>query len=227
MTYLKLKTCPCFGPTTDRQSEQALPTDYKTQPFKYLPSRITLSETELELARRYAKGDMSGGYIASQIAYFRSGPSEASHQQRRERFQLLQIKVKQLRLVLPSAYVELIESDDFMARLRHNTIWLYLPDEICPFPPNPDYKLFQIAEEAQGCDFWYLLLAPDGGHVVTYSQYGFGHFINPSSDNEQDVDSVEIYQCAESFEAWIVNYFAECIEEDRHYKEMLKKYPGM
>ena len=223
-----LQTCPFLGPIRlgEPQSSHLLPLDYETQPLKYLPPRIVLSQAELELASRYENRDFSGGYIASQIAYFRRGPSAESHQRRREDFRRLRAEVDRLGVVLPNAYIELVESDDFVARLRHNNIRLQLPDELVPLPSHPDHLMFLIFGEGQGRGYWHLLLAPDGGHLVAFSEHPFGllHVYPPG--REPDPATFEVYQCAESFSQWIVNFFAESMEGDRQYEKMLEKYPG-
>jgi hypothetical protein len=223
-----LKTCPFLGPSIggERPSNRPLPADYETDPFKYLPPRLTLSDAEIELADRYNRGDFSGGYMASQIAFFRRGPSTENHRRRRERFQRIRAEVNRRGLVLPNAYVELVESDDYVSRLRHNNIWLRIPDELAPLPSAPDHMLYLIFYESQGCGYWHLLLSPDGGHVVTTSEHDFGIRHESTAVQVEDLASIEVYQCAESFTAWIVNYFAECLEHDRHYEEMLRDYPG-
>jgi hypothetical protein len=223
-----LKTCPFLGPNAgdEPSPNRPLPADYETDPFKYLPPRLSLSDTERELASRYDKGDFSGGYIASQIAFFRCGPSAENHHRRRARFQRMKAEVDRRGLVLPQAYVDLVESDDYVSRLRHGNIWLRIPDELVPLPSAPDHVLYLIFYESQGCDYWHLLLSPDGGHVVTYSKHDFGIRYESTYWQEEDLASIEVYQCAESFAAWIVNYFAECLEHDRHYEDLLKEYPG-
>jgi len=129
--------------------------------------------------------------------------------------------------MVPDAYVALVQSDDFATRLRHNTIRLQFPDGLASLPSNPEYKLFLIFSECQGCGYWHLLLAPDGGHVVTFSEHPFGLRNLFPTGHEPDVSSVEVYQCADDFSQWIVRFFAECVGGDRHYEELLKKYPGM
>jgi hypothetical protein len=228
MQPLNLPTCPFLGPSThpSRTGTHGLPPDYDTQPFKYLPPRIVLSDAELDLAMRYENGDFSGGYVTSQIARFRRGPSAEQHQQRRDTFRRLKAEVDRLGLVLPDAFVELVMSDDYVTRLRHNTIWLRLPDELVPLPSNPEYTLFLIFSEGQGCGYWHLVLGRDGSHVVAFSEHHFGlHSMYPGG-YEPDVSAIEICQCARSFSEWIVLYFADCIEGDRHYEMMLQKYPG-
>jgi hypothetical protein len=229
MRFLDLPTCPFLGPLAPDQAwrPRVLPADYQTQPLKYLPPKILLSDAELDLAARYEKGDFSGGYVTSQIAMFRRGPSAEQHQRRREKFARLKAEVDRRRLVLPEAFVELIESDDYVSRLRHNSIWIRLPDELVPLPSHPEHTLFLIFGEGQGGGYWYLLLAPDGGHVVAYCEHPFGvHNIFPSGF-KPDLASFPVYRCADSFAPWIVNFFAESIEGDRRYEEMLRKHPGM
>ena len=48
---------------TSQVSRNAETPEYETDPFRYLPPRITLSAEELDLANRYERGDFSGGYI--------------------------------------------------------------------------------------------------------------------------------------------------------------------
>jgi hypothetical protein len=188
---------------------------------------MVLSDAELDLAARYEKGNFSGGYVASQIALFRRGPSAEANQARRETFRRLQAEVDRRGLVLPADFVELVESDDYVSRLRHNCIWIRLPDELVTLPSDPQYTLFLIFGEGQGCGYWHLLLAPDGGHVVAFSEHPFGLRNLYPSGREPDLASFKVYRCADSFAQWIVNFFAESIEGDRHYEEMLRKYPGM
>ena len=228
MTPLNLLICPFLGPLTDPNRVckfESLP-DCDSDPFKYLPPRIVLSDAERELARRYEQGDFSGGYGTSQIAHFRRGPSDEQHAARREKFRRLQSEVDRQGLVLPAAFIELVESDDYIARLRHNTIWLTVPDEVVPLPSNPDHKLFLMFYEGQGCGFWHLLLGPDGSHVVVFSEHGFGLRNTFPVGAGPDISSISIYQCARSFGEWIVLYFAECSEGDRNYERLLSRWPA-
>lgn len=226
-----LKTCSFLGPSQDGKPPptNSLPEDYATQPLKYLPRKICLSEAELELAARYEKGDFSGRYIASQIAYFRRGPSASQHARRRERFQSLKAEVDRLGYALPAAFIDLVETDDLLARLRHNSVWLQLPEELVRLPEHPNHILFLMFGEGQGCGYWHLLLAPDGGHIVTFCEHPFG--LRPGlrglyPPGREPVPSVSaIYRCADSFAEWIVRFSAESIAGDRRYEEILQKYP--
>jgi hypothetical protein len=219
-----------MGPTEPghREQKRPLPADFANEPLKYLPPRISLSESDLALAAQYELGDFSGGYITSQIAFFRRGPTPERNRERREKFRRLRTEVDRCGLTLPDAFVELVESDDAVARLRHDTIWLRLPDELAPLPSDPDCRLFLIFSESQGGGYWYLLLARDGGHAVAYSElYPFGIHNAFLPGYEPDLHSVEVYQCAGSFPEWIVNFFAECEKVDRKYEKMLREHPGM
>jgi hypothetical protein len=225
---LDLPTCSFLGHPAEAGGDSApeLPPDYDSEPFKYLPPRIVLSEAELDLARRYEMGDFSGGYGTSQIAHFRRGPSRAQHEARRDRFRRLLKEVHRQGLVLPAPYIELVESDDYVTRLRHNTIWLTVPDEVVPLPSNPDHKLLLIFYEGQGCGYWYLLLGTDGSHVIAFSAHGFGLRNLDHVGVETDISSIPVYQCARSFTEWIVLYFADCIEGDDNYDRLLSQWPA-
>jgi hypothetical protein len=216
-----------MGPVGDGKAQltRALPPDYETRPLKYLPPKIDLSDEELELAAGYEKGNFSGRYVASQIAFFRRGPSAEQHQNRREKFQRLKAEAERRGFVLPPAFVELVESDDYVSRLRHNCIWIQLPDELVPLPSDSEFTLFLVFGEGQGCGYWHLLLAPDGEHLMAYSEHPFGVRNIYPSGYEPDPASFKVYRCADTFAQWIVNFFAESVEGDRHYEEMLRKYP--
>lgn len=230
MSRHDLETCPFFGPYTGdgpAPAQRELPADYAADPFKYLPPRIELSAAELQLAQQYENGDLSGGYVTSQIAYFRRPQSKQRHRDRREHFARLKHVVASRGLTLPAAFIKLVETDDYIDRLRHNTIWLRLPDEVVPLPADPARQMFLIFSEGQGCGYWHLLLAPDGTHVVAYADEPFGLQDIYPAGHAPDLAALKVFQCAMTFEAWIVHYFLDCSEDDRHYEELLVKYPGM
>lgn len=226
MRSLNLPVCPFLGPPPEGKPHKIrdLPEDCEVNPFKYLPPRIALSEEELKLAAQYERGDFSGGYAPSQIARFRRGPSAEMHLRRRERFRELKIDAERRKVVLPESFVQLVESDDYVSRLRHNSIAIRLPDELVALPSDPNLVLFLIFGEGQGCGFWHLLLDPDGSHVVVFSEHPFGLRDVYSSGYQPDLASIKIYQCAKSFSQWIVNFFAESIQEDQHYERVLKRH---
>jgi len=203
-----------------------LPPDYKTNPFKYLPPEIVLSDAELKLAEQYENGDFSGGYLSSQIAYFRRARRREDHDRRRAKFHQIKTVTAAEGLTLPSEFITLMETDSYVDRLRHNTIWLQLPDEIVPLPADPSRQMLLFCGEGQGCGYWHLLLSPDGTHCVAYCDEPFGKKGIYPSGYEPDLGDFEVNQCADSFAEWIVAYFAACIQEDRKYEALLAKFPG-
>ena len=228
---LPLPRCPYMGPTiTDDNGDtppiRMLPPDFATNPFKYLPPRYVLSEDEVDLAARYEQGDFSRGYMQSQIAYFRRDKTLTEHANRKHRFGELKGKAARLGIVLPPALVELVENDDYINRLRHNTVWLGFADEIVPLPSHSDHYLMLVFVEAQGCGNWHLLFAPDGSHMMALSEHGFGDSSAYPGGKQPDPSRFAVYECADSFNAWLVNYFAECVAEDAHYDRLLLQYPG-
>jgi hypothetical protein len=93
-------------------------------------------------------------------------------------FGRLKAEVDRRGLLLPAAFVELVESDDCIIRLRHNCVWIQLPDELVPLPVDLNYTLFLIFGEGQGCGYWHLLHAPGGGHVVAFSEHPFSSTVS-------------------------------------------------
>jgi hypothetical protein len=219
-------TCPFLGPGEDGVLPNVLPADYESDPLKYLPPRIVLSAEESDLAERYERGDTSRGHFTSLYAHIRRGGSPAGHQERREKFRAIKAEVEARGLVLPPAFVQLVESDDFVSRLRHEFIFISLPDVLVPLPAHPDHVLFLMGEEGYGCGYWLLLLAPDGGHEVIFSDQIIGRVDLWPGYKPQDVAKCKLFRCAENFNQWIVNFCLECVAQDRKQEEFLRKYPG-
>src|SRR5688500_17834242 len=109
-----LEPCAHFGPKSPELEIEPLPEDSQRDPLQQLPPRIVLSEAELDLARRYQKGDFSGGYVASQIAHIRSDQPPEKHDERRQALLAPQPEVERLGLMLPPTFVALLQSDDAM-----------------------------------------------------------------------------------------------------------------
>lgn len=59
------------------------------------------------------------------------------------------------------------------ARLTFGTLQAFL-DAMLGFEHPGKFLMFLIFGEGQGCDYRHLLLAPGGGHVVTFSEHPFG-----------------------------------------------------
>lgn len=224
-----LPTCDFLGPPgPDDEEPHALPADWSGDPFRYLPEFYTLTEEESDLARRYRSGDMSGGYLRSQIACFRAPRPATQHQQRRENLSIARTQSEAVGVVLPRSFVTLAGRDEYVERIRHNNIWFDIFPSLVDFPSSPECKLLQVACEGQGCDHWSLLLIPDGSHIVVYHSESLdieGNY--PGEGWQPDIATFEFFECAASFDEWLTVYFLDCIRGDEHYSEMLERYPEM
>ncbi len=232
MAIPTLRKCPYFyfGPSScidGRFEKYELTDDYEATPFKYLPTEITISDAERKLVEQYESGDFSGGYLTSQIACFRRPKPKQRHDDRRAKFYVLRKQVEAEGLVLPPAFIELVETDNYIDRLRHNTIWLQLPDQIVPLPDDPSRKMFLMFHGSPDYGGWHLLLSPDGTHVVTYCDRPVGLVNGYPPGRAPNVANCDVYQCSETFNEWIVNYFADCIRGDHRYDELLQRHHGM
>jgi hypothetical protein len=225
----QLPKCHFLGLSQSRAERDriTLPSNAAGDPFAFLPPAVELSTEELDLAARYENNDISGGYLRSQIAHFRKPKPKEQHEERRARLRNLQSLVDAEGLKLPDSFVKLVENDDYINRIRHNTIWLTLPEKLVPMPRTPQHQLANIFYEGQGCGFWHLLLAPDKSHVVVFSGDPLGLPGEYIGGFKPDLATYTFYQCAPTFDEWLVYYFLECIDHDKHYADMLEKYPGM
>lgn len=240
MNRPSLPTCGFFGPhEPDDEDEEddedgleeeqvpSLPADWTGNPFDYLPGEYVLSDEERELAERYRQGDISGGYLRSQIASFRAPQPPAAHERRRENLQAVRSLVAAGPLALPDSFLKLAENDCFVDRIRHNSIWFRIHPELVELPEAPDCRLLQSFVEGQGCDHWSLLLIPGGAHFVCYHSESLGSETGWPPGMEPDRVRCEFFECAASFDEWLTVYFLDCRQHDRQYAEMLAKFPEM
>ena len=144
-----------------------------------------------------------------------------------DRMQHLQQLVDARGLELPDRFIQLVADDEYINRIRHNTIWLMIPEVVVPFPNSPDCYLANVFYEGQGCGFWHLLLAPDRSHIVAYSDDPLGLQYDFVPGFKPDLTTYTFYECAPTFDEWLAYYFLDCTAGDKHYAEMLEKYPNM
>ena len=144
-----------------------IPTSGFTDPFRYLPPDIAFTSEIAAMADRYESHDIDWAfYPAFQAASFIRPRPPAEHEKRRAKFASLRQQLEAMGFQLPRSLIALIETDNYVDRLRHNTIWLRLPDELWRLPADPEKLMFLVFSEGQGCCHWHLLLASDRTHCV-------------------------------------------------------------
>lgn len=227
MPHTSMPTCPPMGPLDEDDSAQELPADWDGDPFALLPERYQLSAEELDLANRYRNNDISKGYIRSQIAAFRAPRPDSHHIQRQTRFAALKESLKATSYVLPKSFIRLCESDDFVNRIRHNNVWLHPVPTLVVLPNRTNSRAVQVFYEGQGCCHFSLLLHDDGTHSVLYHEEPIVDIVHEPYAVVDDLDSVEIFRCCDSFDRWLALYFLECKAHDENYASMLERFPGM
>lgn len=226
--YPSLLKCDFLGPPgPDDDEANSLPPNWTGDPFDYLPNSYTLTEDEADLAARYRNGDMSGGYLRSQIACFRAPRPIAQHEKRRADLEVVETQAAATGVTLPESFKRLAASDDYVDRIRHNNIWFDIFPSLVDFPASRNCKLLQAFCEGQGSDHWSLLLIPDGSHLVVYHSESLDIDGNFPVGWKPDIKTFEFFVCASSFDEWLAVYFVDCIRGDRRYSEMLERYPGI
>lgn len=229
MTPSQLPLCHFLGPydEDDPPDPHGIPANWTGDPFEYLPPRCSLSDEELELAAKYERSDISGGYIRSQIAHFRKPKSQERHTDRKQQVSKIVAAADAGGFGLPSSFLKLVQTDDCVDRIRHNTIWLNLFSELVPFQHDPKYALLEMFYESQGCGYWALLLGPDGFHCVVYYGESLRSDGLTMDGHSTRTFSLIFYRCARNFDEWLAYYFLDCRNSDRNYEELLKQFPGM
>lgn len=126
--------------------------------------------------------------------------------------------------IVPEVFREYVETDAYVDRVHHNTIWLQMPTELWRLPSDPSCLVFLAFWEGQGCCYWHLLLAPDGSHCVVSCEYPFGWPAIWPRGRVPDYSKWEVNRCADSIEEWLYHYFLDSAKQDQHYIERLKPY---
>ncbi len=203
---------------------ESVPDNLRETIFEYLPRQVPITPAVDELAEKYLKGKFTAlDYGAMQAAAFVRPRSAENHRKRREVFSQRVAEAKAAGFTLPQIFHELVETDSYVDRLHHNTIWLSMPEELWRLPSNPSQLVFLAFTEGQGCCNWHLLLSPDGSHSMVCCDYPFGlRSIWPGS--VPDYSQWVVSQCADSLEEWLYHYFHESAEHDRRYMETLRPY---
>ena len=193
--------------------------------FQYLPAEIPFTAEMEELAERYANSNIDFHYYpAFQAAMFLRPKAHSEHQRRRTQFSKLRQSAEADGFSLPDVFCALVETDQYVDRLHHNTIWLTLPEELWRLPADPSRLMFLMFAEGQGCCYWHLLLGPDGTHSVVCSDEPFGCPSNWMSGMVPDYRNCEVRLCADSVEEWLFHFFTEASDHDRQYVEYLNDY---
>ena len=203
----------------------SLPAGLRETLFQHLPTEIPFTDDMERLADRYVNSAIDWRhYPAFQAAAFLRPKTEKEHERRRTVFRQLRRDAETEGFSLPDVFCDLVETDSYIDRLHHNTIWLQLPEELWPLPADPSQLMFLMFSEGQGCLHWHLLLSPDGTHCVACSSYPFGRPSAWASGEVPDYSQWEVQLCADSVEEWLFRFFNEASDQDRQYLEHLNEY---
>jgi len=224
-----LPKCDYLGPCgPDDNEPSSLPANWNGDPFAYLPEPYNLTDEENNLAERYRNNDISGGYFRSQIACFRAPKLAIEHERRRDHLSSLRSQAIKSGVSIPASFQRLAERDDYVDRIRHNSIWFDIYPTLVEFPSFPECKLIQAFREGQGCDHWSLLLIPDGSHFVVYHPESLDIESNfPGDGWKPEITNFTFFECTRSLDEWLTVFFLDCVRSDNHYAEMLEKHPDM
>lgn len=162
-----------FGDSTT--PPPAISPERLANPFAQLPPQL---ELPVEVRSFHDLGDQTQftgwEYLTRSRASAIRGPTARTHEKRRARFAELKKVTEEMGFQLPADFVTLMETDEYVSRLRIGCQSIQLPEVLCPCPLDPSRVMFQFLIEEQGCDHTHLLLARDGSHCVTRSAFGYG-----------------------------------------------------
>jgi hypothetical protein len=224
MRFPVFPKCSChWHPPQSDGSE--VPLDFLKDPLSLLPAPVEFTAEMATLADRYWNRDVDwSAYPAYQAAAFLQPKSDKRHSDRRQHFQALRESAESQGFAIPSSLIELFTTDSFIDRLHHNMIWPMLPRQIVRLPADPAFAVLLFLVEGQGCDFWHVLLSPEGAHTVIYSNSAIGVPQNYSPGVSDDFTNCEAFQCMDSVNHLLYYYFKESARDDQQYIERLTQY---
>lgn len=203
----------------------SVPANLRATIFDYLPPPVPMTPVIEEMAQQYKSGEWTKTpqhYGPMQAAYFLRPRPEEEHRRRRDTFRRLAAEAEADGFVVPDVFRTFVETDAYVDRVHHNTIWLEMPEELRRLPSDPSRVVFlAFVEGHAGCG-WHLLLAPGGSHCMVDCEYTFGQ---PSAwPRLPDYSNWKVNRCADSIEEWLYHYFLDSTEDDRRYIERLRPY---
>ncbi len=203
----------------------SLPANLRETVFDSLPPPVPMTPVIEEMAQQYQSGEWTKTpqhYGPMQAAYFLRPRPPEQHQRRRDTFRRRVAEAEADGFVVPDVFRTFVETDAYVDRVHHNTIWLDLPEELWRLPADPSRVVFLGFVEGHAGAGWHLLLAPDGSHSMISCDYTFGQ---PSVwPRLPDYSQWKVKRCADSIEEWLYHYFLDSAAHDRHYIERLKPY---
>ena len=206
-------------------TSKSLPPDLTSCIFDYLPDPVEFTSEMSALAERYLNGQFNWPeYRPMQSAAFLKPESDSNHATRRTKFsQLIELAGNE-GFSLPKTFTTLVQTDEYVDRIHHNTIWLELPEELWRLPSDPTKLMFLAFTEGQGCCAWHLLLSNDGTHQMACCEHPFGLVSIWPGGKVPDYTKWKVEICADSIEEWLYYYFKESAEFDQKYLKNLAPY---
>lgn len=205
----------------------ALPPNLRETIFDYLPPPVSMTPVIEKMAQQYESGEWTKTpllYGPMQSAYFLQPRPPEQHQRRRDTFRQRVAEAEADGFAVPQVFRTFVETDAYVDRVHHNTIWLEMPEELWRLPSDPSRTvLLGFVEGHAGCG-WHLLLAPDGSHSMFFCDYPFGLPSNWPNRAVPDYSEWKVKRCADSIEEWLYHYFLDSADHDRRYIERLKPY---
>ncbi len=207
-------------------SRPTVPMNLRETVFDQLPPPIQVTPEIKELGQRYMRGEIDGRhYAAMQAAAFILPKPTNAHRSRRSEFRKLASEAEAAGFVIPDVFRHLVETDEYVDRLHHNSIWLQMPEELWRLPADSSKLMFLAFVEGQGCCNWHLLLSSDGSHCMVTCEHPFGL---PSvwHGGVPDYSQWDVQQCADTVEEWLYHYFRESCGHNAGYIRLLETYRG-
>lgn len=205
--------------------EPPAPDDALDDPFSYLPPPVAFSEEMAAIAGRYLAHDVDWRYYpAFQAAAFLKPKTAAQHAERKQQFLKLKASAESQGFAVPESLTRFYMTDEYIDRVHHNCVWPSLPEMIVRLPAHPEFAVFLFLGEGQGCDFWHLLLAPDGSHTVINADARFGSPLEYPPGRMPDPAAFRVRQCADTLNRLLYHYFSASAEHDVQYVQRLQQY---
>lgn len=224
MQFPRFRKCSCEMHPQPSESAD-IPPEVLNDPLSFLPAPVEFTAEMATLADRYRKHDIDWtAYPAFQAAAFLEPKAAQQHSDRRQHFQTLKESAESQGFAIPESIVELFTTDSYIDRLHHNCVWPMLPQQIVRLPADPTFAVLLFLIEGQGCDFWHLLLAPDGTYTVVYSDTAIGRPRNRPPGSTEDFTQCKVFQCMDSVNLLLYSYFNESARHDEQYVERLTQY---
>lgn len=178
--------------------------DFLENPFSTLPEKVVLCDEELKLIEDFeSQNGSSEMFVKYMRLKYWKGPFKFNYNGWDKTLLSIKKQCEKLGILLPDTFVQMLEDESIIPRMRTGSSHFSLPDQVALFPGREDIYIITFHEDQQGGGFWSLVTDKRGNHCILFNYHPWD--VENLMMSEGD-EPFEFFICAESIEEFIVRF---------------------